>query len=120
MAYQQKFELVGLKRMSVESVTVKELTGRDEDAARFRSANDMARMSNELIAQSIIEVDGSPVEPPFHGFIDWSSRTLDVVRRCFNEVNSVSPEEAEDPIRRAQESASAAQGTGDTEQPATP
>ena len=98
---QQTFDIgAHLKRSSIQTITIRELTGKNERNAKCRAEEPM-EIGDELLAESIVEVDGKPVQYPFHGFRDWSSRTLEVVRTCFNELNGTTEAERMGPIRAA-------------------
>jgi len=99
--FKMTFPFDGIRRMSIKSVTIRELIGDNEIAARFRAGEDTKGIAMELVADSIVEVNGQLVDVPFSGWKQWTTRTLDMVRMCFNEVNGLTPEEAEGPIEQA-------------------
>lgn len=94
---QFEFKLTSPLR-SVESVTLRTITGREERDCRFQAGDDPVKAVDAMVAASIVAVNGKPVQSPYHDWLTWNSKTADCVRAYFNELNAAVPQDVKDPI----------------------
>lgn len=97
-------------KWSVQSVTIREVTGRDELAAAKLAEAKKTTAYTELIKLAIVEVDGAPVAPAGNVPLEeWTTKTRKAVARYFDELNDVA-EAALDPLIRRARGASPEEG----------
>lgn len=90
-------------RCCIESVTLRETFGTDEDEAVIASENNESDPKMELVALSIVAVDGKPCLPGHSGFDNWPTKTRGVVKALFNRLNDAPAKELEKLIKAAEE-----------------
>lgn len=85
------FDLSEYEGLDVKSIVIRETDGTDERNAllnvKAKGANH-TNMHEEMIALSVVEVDGSPIAQPFTGMGAWNSATRNTVARLYEDVNS--------------------------------
>ena len=89
----------------IGTVTIRETFGSDESEAVMASENNSSEPKDELINLSIIKVNGEPVLPGDSGFDKWPTKTRAVIKRYYNSVNDIRPNELEELILDAEENA---------------
>ena len=85
--------------VEIASVTLRQLTGEDELAVAERIGTGDptgARVLNQLIAESIVKVDGESVTCPYVGWKAWDLPTIGVVRACFDRYQYVQEKDMKD------------------------
>ena len=96
------FDLTDFPGCSVQSFTLRELSGSDSLAAASRSINPQGpnpifgfQHRNQCVADAIVAVDGKPVTTPYVAWETWNLRTQEFVTKAYDEMNGVSKEEME-------------------------
>jgi hypothetical protein len=94
----------GKKTVDISSVTIREVTGRDEELASVltEAKGKNGSMAVEILRLSIEKVDGRKVEQPYGELDGWNARTRKFVLDAWASINSVSQDEAEDFLSGAQ------------------
>lgn len=78
----------------LQNFTLRYLTGEDEMAAAHRAQDATSMLLNEnLIAESIVAVNGERLEGPCIEWTAWPSRDRDFVRSAFNRMNRLTLQE---------------------------
>lgn len=100
------FVKMKIKGVSVKSLTMRELNGDDSEAAAARVVNANTNMvhgflisrahNEQCIADSIVEVDGSPVITPYVDWKKWNLRTREFVLNAYNRMNGATQTEMDD------------------------
>jgi hypothetical protein len=90
-----RFPLKGRRGAQIESITIRETNGVDEELAakQAKARGDGANDVEELVRLSIDEVDDKPVKQPFMGFDLWNSKTRGYALMAWKHVNAVPKEE---------------------------
>lgn len=86
-----RFDLSKKKNCSIDSVTIKETTGRDEEKAAQLARAKGAKESvfEELMRLSIVAVNDTPVDQPYSGLDDWNSKTRSYILQAFQSINGI-------------------------------
>lgn len=98
MTNTRTYDLAG-RRASIQSITLRALTGADYYAALERAEGpDQRRVTGldvktEAIADAIAEVDGAAVPRPFNAWSSWGARTGAFVGRAYGDLNELTPDE---------------------------
>lgn len=100
------FAKLKIKGTSVKTVTLRELSGPDNDAAVERVVNSQTSsttngfllgkaIAEQQLSDAIIEVDGVATVTPYLGWKSWNLRTQEYIRGAFNKMNAVDLKEME-------------------------
>ena len=97
------FDLSQYQPLSVTSFTMKRINGYDELAAaeRVTSGNEGASLGEQMIAESITQVDGQDVTTPYVDWAKWCSVTRDFVRAAFDKFNNADKDQIKDFLAEA-------------------
>lgn len=98
MKEQKTFNLARFK-LDISSITLEQLDGEAELAALERANGSSTGGMEQLVAESIVQVDGQEVVRPFVEWKRWTSRTRDFVRMAFHRYCSATPKELEDFVK---------------------
>jgi hypothetical protein len=93
---QQKTVNLARFKLEIASVTLEQLDGEEEIAALERANGSPSAGMEQLVAQSIVAVDGEAVVRPYVDWKKWKSRTRDFVRSAFHRYCSASAKELDD------------------------
>jgi hypothetical protein len=87
----------GTKRVDIQSVSLREITGKDEvlAASIAEAKGKQGSIQLELVRLAIVKVDGQSVQQPFGDLDGWNSRTRKFVLDAFLSINSTSEKESE-------------------------
>jgi hypothetical protein len=91
------------KRCRIDSVTIRETFGTDEDEAVLAAENSGADPKAELVSLSIVAVNGTPCLPGNSGFDKWPTKTRSVVKALFDRVNDYEGQDLKPLIEDAEE-----------------
>lgn len=91
------------KRCRIDSITIRETFGPDEDEAVTASEVSGNDPKDELVGLSIVAVDGKPCLPGDSGYDKWPTKTRGVVKALFNRLNDYSAKELTPLIEDAEE-----------------
>lgn len=93
-----RLDLSKRKGSNIKTLVMRETDGVDEEIASglVKSKGGSAFPVEELVRQSIVEVDGQKVVQPFFDFDKWNSRTRSYVLAAWKELNLVEDKEVED------------------------
>lgn len=91
-------------KCAIETVTIRETFGIDEDEAMIEAEMSGADVRDELISLSIVAVNGKECPPGTGGFERWPSKTRSVVKKLFNRINNFTGPEVYKLIEEAEES----------------
>jgi hypothetical protein len=93
-----RFDLSARKGCSIQSFTLKETTGLDEENAALaaKAKGGAATVFEELVRLSLVMVNDQPVEPPFGEYDVWNSRTRAFVLQAYRSINGVDEKEVAD------------------------
>lgn len=83
------FDLSKFARCGIKSIVIKETAGADEDLAADLALAKGDSPSEELVRLSVVSYDGIPATLPFTQLDQWSTRTREIVGKCFNKVNGL-------------------------------
>jgi hypothetical protein len=83
------------KGCDIETITIRETTGKDEAQAALnsRAKGKHGVFVDEMIRLSIAKVDGKEVEQPFNDIEEWSSKTRAWVLKGYFKVNGTTEED---------------------------
>lgn len=85
----------GKRRVDVESITIREVNGKDEELAETwsQAKGKQGNTLVELLRLSIVKVNGVAVPQPFGDFDGWNSRTRKFAMDAFAEINGTTKDE---------------------------
>ncbi len=98
-------DLSTYKRLSIRSVTLRELNGDDSTLAAQRAIGPTGAVTayaltvehkNQMIADSIVKVNGETVVTPYNDWQRWSLKTQQFVVEAFDFLNENSKEDLKD------------------------
>lgn len=89
-------------KCSVKSVRLRQTNGFDERKAAKKAETKKTLFAEELLALSIIEVDGEPVPEGAAPVANWASGTRAAVMEFFNHLNEVPDEAIQRSIKEAE------------------
>lgn len=95
----------GKKRVDVQSITVREVNGRDEEiaAAATEAKGKHGSMVLELLRLAIVKIDGAPTAQPFGEIDKWNARTRKLALDAYISINGTTKEESEAFLASAEE-----------------
>lgn len=90
-------------KLEIDTFELEEISGEEELAAIERAGTNPtgSRLQEQMVADSIVSVNGEPVVRPYVDWKKWKSRTRDFVRAAFHKMNSGAPAEIDDFMKAA-------------------